>query len=89
MIHNNDHWLCLRRVGKQWYNLDSRYDKPKPLSFTQLTEYVNGLQQSTVFVVVGEYNQDAVLKNATPEQLPTSFIGTIKLSEFIKRLLGF
>lgn len=55
-ICNHDyHWLTVRKLGKQWFNLDSLQKKPKLISDTYLSLFLTQLQMEgySIFVVVG------------------------------------
>lgn len=51
-----DHWLTIRRIGNQWFNLNSLLNKPELISDTYLALYLAQLQNEgySIFVVFGE-----------------------------------
>jgi len=51
-----DHWFTIRRLGNQWFNLNSLLSGPELISNTYLTMFLAQLQQEgySIFVVCGE-----------------------------------
>ncbi|XP_040571873.1 ataxin-3 [Lepeophtheirus salmonis] len=51
------HWLTIRRIGNQWFNLNSLLAYPELLSDTYLSEFIAQLQREgySIFVVFGEF----------------------------------
>ncbi|XP_044733977.1 ataxin-3-like [Chrysoperla carnea] len=56
ICHYRDHWFTVRRLGKQWFNLNSLLTSPEPISDTYLAMFLAQLQQEgySIFVVFGE-----------------------------------
>nr|CAD7424845.1 unnamed protein product [Timema monikensis] len=52
-----DHWFTIRRLGHQWFNLNSLLTGPELLSDTHLTMFLAQLQQEgySIFVVFGSF----------------------------------
>ncbi|KAL8622938.1 hypothetical protein ACOMHN_027059 [Nucella lapillus] len=50
------HWFCVRKLGNQWFNLNSLLTGPELISDTYLSLFLTQLQQEgySLFVVVGE-----------------------------------
>ncbi|XP_076463459.1 ataxin-3-like [Babylonia areolata] len=50
------HWFCVRKLGNQWFNLNSLLTGPELISNTYLSLFLTQLQQEgySLFVVVGE-----------------------------------
>mmetsp|Transcript_1695 Transcript_1695/g.3247 ORF Transcript_1695/g.3247 Transcript_1695/m.3247 type:complete len:370 (-) Transcript_1695:180-1289(-) len=50
-----NHWFCLRRIGRRWWNLNSLYKTPELVSQTFLTIYLEQLKMEgySIFLVVG------------------------------------
>lgn len=62
-----DHWFTIRRLGHQWFNLNSLLSKPELISNTYLALFLAQLQQEgySIFVVFGnlpECEADKLLK---------------------------
>jgi Ataxin-3 len=55
VIHLSDHWFSARRLGSQWYFLDSLKSGPQPVSENDLWGTLQGLIQSgnNVFIISG------------------------------------
>lgn len=51
-----DHWFTIRRLGEQWFNLNSLLNKPELISDTYLSLFIAQLKNDgySIFVVVGE-----------------------------------
>ncbi|XP_014257629.1 ataxin-3-like isoform X1 [Cimex lectularius] len=51
-----DHWLTIRKIGHQWFNLNSLLSGPELISPTYLSIFLAQLQQEgySIFVVIGE-----------------------------------
>ncbi|KAI0241889.1 Ataxin-3 [Lamellibrachia satsuma] len=51
-----DHWFSVRKLGNQWFNLNSLLTGPELISDTYLTLFLTQLQQEgySIFVVVGD-----------------------------------
>lgn len=56
ICHYRDHWLAVRRLGRQWFDLNSLLPGPQLLSDTYLALYLAQLQQDrySIFIVVGD-----------------------------------
>ncbi|KAK2183897.1 hypothetical protein NP493_293g04061 [Ridgeia piscesae] len=54
-----DHWFSVRKLGHQWFNLNSLLTGPELISDTYLTLFLTQLQQEgySIFVVVGQLPQ--------------------------------
>ncbi|KAI9292255.1 hypothetical protein K502DRAFT_320067 [Neoconidiobolus thromboides FSU 785] len=57
------HWFTLRKFGKNnnhsmWYNLDSKLNKPKQLSFTYLDAYLSQLRIEGYTIFIPSYIND-------------------------------
>ncbi|CAH1966730.1 unnamed protein product [Acanthoscelides obtectus] len=51
-----DHWLTIRKIGNQWFNLNSLLPRPELISNTYLVLYLAQLRNEgySIFVVFGE-----------------------------------
>lgn len=51
-----DHWFTIRRLGNQWFNLNSLLSKPELISDTYLVLFLAQLKNDgySIFVVIGE-----------------------------------
>nr|CAH7723557.1 unnamed protein product [Callosobruchus chinensis] len=63
-----DHWLTVRKIGNQWFNLNSLLPRPELISNTYLVLYLAQLRNDgySIFVVFGELPEcaaDELLKN--------------------------
>lgn len=61
-----DHWFTVRKIGHQWYNLNSLLSGPELISTTYLSMFLMQLQQEgyAIFIVMGilpECEADQVL----------------------------
>lgn len=72
-----DHWFTIRRLGHQWFNLNSLLSKPELISDTYLALFLAQLQQEgySIFVVFGalpecEADQILKIKPAVPNTRP-------------------
>lgn len=56
ICHYKDHWFTIRRLGNQWFNLNSLLSKPELISDTYLALFLAQLQQEgySIFVVFGD-----------------------------------
>lgn len=64
-----DHWFTIRKLGQQWFNLNSLLDKPQLISDTYLSCFLAQLKNEgySIFVVFGtlpDCEADRVLKSA-------------------------
>lgn len=62
-----DHWFTIRKLGNQWFNLNSLLSKPELISDTYLALFLAQLQQEgySIFIVFGalpECEADKLLK---------------------------
>lgn len=71
------HWLTIRKLGNQWFNLNSLLAKPELITETYLSLYLKQLQTEgySIFVIMGrlpESEADQLLKlcPAKPEKKP-------------------
>ncbi|XP_062599167.1 ataxin-3-like [Saccostrea cucullata] len=69
-----DHWFCIRKIGKQWFNLNSLLTGPELISDTYLSLFLTQLQQEgySIFIVTGrlpECEADDILSLAPAVQL--------------------
>jgi len=55
ICHFRDHWFTIRKLGKQWFNLNSIIPGPELLSDTYLSLFLAQLQTDkySIFVVIG------------------------------------
>lgn len=55
ICHQEDHWFCIRKVNREWYNFNSLYPAPEHLSKFYLSAYIDSLKASgwTIFTVKG------------------------------------
>jgi hypothetical protein len=55
ICNHESHWLTVRRLGQQWFNLNSLLKKPELISDTYLSLFLHQLQMEgySIFVVVG------------------------------------
>ncbi|XP_030765656.1 ataxin-3-like [Sitophilus oryzae] len=63
-----DHWFTIRKIGNQWFNLNSLLSKPELISDTYLALFLAQLRNEgySIFIVSGtlpECTADEVLKN--------------------------
>ncbi|XP_021919039.1 ataxin-3-like isoform X2 [Zootermopsis nevadensis] len=79
-----DHWFTIRRLGQQWFNLNSLLTGPELISDTYLAMFLAQLQQEgySIFVVFGlfpECEADALLKLVPAVQsVKPQFLGLVK-----------
>lgn len=52
----NQHWFCIRKLGLQWFNLNSLLSGPELISDTYLALFLTQLQQEgySIFIVTGQ-----------------------------------
>lgn len=67
-----DHWFSIRKIGSQWFNLNSMHSGPELISDTYLSLFLAQLQTDgySIFVVSGnlpDCDADAILKLAPVE----------------------
>lgn len=70
-----DHWFTIRRLGNQWFNLNSLLNKPELISDTYLSLFLAQLKNEgySIFVVFGELPEceaDQLLR-LSPVQRPS------------------
>ncbi|XP_065221774.1 ataxin-3-like [Planococcus citri] len=70
------HWYTIRKIGHQWFNLDSTIKKPRLLSETYLAVYLAQIRTEgySIFIVFGELppcEADEILK-LTPVTEPSA-----------------
>ena len=68
-----EHWFTIRRLGHQWFNLNSLLEGPELVSNSSLGEFLSQLQQEgySIFIVQGqlpECDADLVLQAVTAKQ---------------------
>lgn len=56
ICHYRDHWFSIRKLGHQWFNLNSILPGPELLSDTYLSLFLAQLQTDkySIFIVVGD-----------------------------------
>merc|ERR1719273_2893458 len=69
-----EHWFTIRRLGSQWFNLNSLLEGPELVSNTYLGEFLAQLQQEgyDIFLVTGDLppcDADLVLQAVPATQL--------------------
>merc|ERR1719500_1850768 len=81
-----EHWFTIRRLGSQWFNLNSLLEGPELVSNTYLGEFLAQLQQEgySIFLVTGalpECDADLVLQAVPAVQLaPPRLLGDVNSS---------
>ncbi|GFO21546.1 ataxin-3 [Plakobranchus ocellatus] len=52
----HQHWFCVRKLGLQWFNLNSLLSGPELISDTYLALFLTQLQQEgySIFIVIGQ-----------------------------------
>jgi len=81
-----EHWFTIRRLGSQWFNLNSLLEGPELVSNTYLGEFLAQLQQEgyDIFLVTGqlpECDADLVLQAVPAVQgAPPRLLGDIESS---------
>ncbi|XP_053210659.1 ataxin-3-like [Panonychus citri] len=68
-----DHWLTIRKIGQQWFNLNSMLSGPELISDTYLALFLAQLQEEgySIFIVNGDLpscKSDQVLSTVRVEQ---------------------
>lgn len=60
ICHLQDHWFCIRKVNGEWYNFDSLYAAPEPLSRFYLSAYLDTLKGFgwSIFLVRGNFPKE-------------------------------
>eukprot|EP01071_Lankesteria_metandrocarpae_P012489 Lankesteria_metandrocarpae@DN596_c0_g1_i1.p1 len=58
LCHLHDHWLAIRKVGEEWYNLDSLKPAPTVVSEFHLSAFLQGMQHEgfSIFVIRPDVN---------------------------------
>lgn len=69
----NEHWFAIRKIGQQWFNLNSLLSGPELISDTYLSLFLTQLQKEgySIFIVNGELpasKSDQVLQTMKVEQ---------------------
>lgn len=73
ICHYQDHWYALRKFGTQWINLNSVLSKPKPISDTYLSLFLEQLQTEghSIYIIAGNLIQTEadqyLLENPLPD----------------------
>jgi len=86
-----EHWFTIRRLGSQWFNLNSLLEGPELVSNTYLGEFLAQLQQEgyDIFLVTGqlpECDADLVLQAVPAVQAaPPRLLGDVESSGTGKR----
>jgi len=81
-----EHWFTIRRLGSQWFNLNSLLEGPELVSNTYLGEFLAQLQQEgyDIFLVTGELPEsdaDLVLQAVPAVQAaPPRLLGDVESS---------
>merc|ERR1719500_2017933 len=81
-----EHWFAIRRLGNQWFNLNSLLECPELVSNSYLGEFLAQLQQEgySIFLVTGalpECDADLVLQAVPAVQLaPPRLLGDVNSS---------
>ncbi|XP_023030358.1 ataxin-3 [Leptinotarsa decemlineata] len=70
-----DHWLTIRKIGNQWFNLNSLLSKPELISDTYLSLFLAQLMNDgySIFAVFGdlpECTADEILRNNPARAIP-------------------
>lgn len=68
-----EHWFCIRKIGKQYFNLNSLLSHPELLSTSYIHLFLTQLQQEgySIFIVVGKLphsTADDILSNTLVTQ---------------------
>lgn len=55
VINRHDHWLTCRKIGKEWYDLNSMLEQPEHIGEYKLDAYLTQLRNEgyTIFIVKG------------------------------------
>lgn len=70
LLHTNDHWLCLRKVNKTWYRLDSLRAAPQRLSGRFEYELDDFMKRGyLVFIVMPEEGRQFPSVDVQPDRL--------------------
>ena len=58
-IFFREHWFTIRRLGSQWFNLNSLLEGPELVSNTYLGEFLAQLQHEgySIFLVTGDVSK--------------------------------
>ncbi|WCJ28416.1 hypothetical protein M5689_010115 [Euphorbia peplus] len=66
ICHLHDHWFCIRKVNKEWYNFDSLYAAPQHLSKFYLAAYLDSLKSSgwSIFLVRGNFPKEFLISSS-------------------------
>jgi len=75
ICHFKDHWFTIRKIGNQWFNLNSLLAKPELISDTYLALFLAQLRNEgySIFIVSGELPEctaDEILRNNPIIQAP-------------------
>jgi ataxin-3 len=62
ILNRNHHWFTIRRIGENWWNLDSTLEYPEHISPFYLSAYLSQLREDgfSVFIVDGELPEAGV-----------------------------
>ncbi|CAN6576202.1 unnamed protein product [Malus baccata var. baccata] len=66
ICHLQDHWFCIRKVSREWYNFDSLYAAPLHLSKFYLSAYLDTLKGSgwSIFLVRGNFPKECPISSS-------------------------
>ncbi|XP_076264987.1 ataxin-3-like isoform X2 [Rhynchophorus ferrugineus] len=81
-----DHWFTIRKIGNQWFNLNSLLTRPELISDTYLALFLAQLKNDgySIFIVSGdlpECTADEVLKNNPVQKKQTTALHTTDLHD--------
>jgi ataxin-3 len=73
-----EHWFTIRKIGSQWFNLNSLHASPELISDTYLSLFLTQLQQEgySIFIVNGilpDCRADQELSNKKVTQVPKPY----------------
>eukprot|EP00262_Sarcandra_glabra_P004881 TRINITY_DN16110_c0_g2_i1.p1 TRINITY_DN16110_c0_g2~~TRINITY_DN16110_c0_g2_i1.p1 ORF type:complete len:277 (-),score=45.50 TRINITY_DN16110_c0_g2_i1:307-1137(-) len=66
ICHLQDHWFCIRKVDREWYNFDSLYAAPEHLSKFYLSAYLDTLKGFgwSIFLVRGSFPKECPISSS-------------------------
>ncbi|XP_044461152.1 ataxin-3 homolog [Mangifera indica] len=66
ICHLHDHWFCIRKVNREWYNFDSLYAAPEHLSKFYLSAYLDSLKGFgwSIFLVRGNFPRECPISSS-------------------------
>lgn len=79
----HEHWFTIRKIGSQWFNLNSLHSAPELISDTYLLLFLTQLQQEgySIFIVNGilpDCRADQVLAARTVSPVPKPYLSAAK-----------